>query len=279
MKIIRSVKKMQQIGLSLKNKRTIALVPTMGYLHNGHLSLITIAQKKADVTVTTIFINPTQFGKNEDLSKYPRDEKGDLKKLRKLGVDYVFIPKTEDMYAKDNQVSVHIGNSANILCGKSRPTHFDGVATVVLKLFNIIQPNYAVFGKKDYQQLVIIEQMARDLNLPVKILSGKIAREKDGLAMSSRNAYLNGYERRLALCLSLGLKAVKRACLKKSPGVKEMKKAFLSQIPKDKRIQIDYIECRDKNDLSTIKKYKKGKTLVATAIYIGKTRLIDNITI
>jgi len=279
MKIIRSVKKMQNISRHLKRKKSIAIVPTMGCLHEGHLSLIKAAGKKADIVIVTLFVNPTQFGKNEDFSKYPRQEKTDLRKLKNLKVDYAFLPDAGEMYPEGFKTTVCVQNVSKILCGKSRPGHFDGVATVVLKLFNITEPDYAVFGRKDYQQLILIKEMVKDLNLPVKILSHAIIRENDGLAMSSRNASLSPAERKMAISLSLGLKKVKRACFKNSLSVNKMRKVFLSQIPKNKKIRVDYIECKQADNLSDIKKYKKGKTLVATAVYVGKTRLIDNIII
>lgn len=279
MKVIRSIKTMQNICSSLKNRRTIALVPTMGYLHEGHLSLIKLAKKTADVTIATIFVNPKQFGKNEDFSRYPRDEKGDLRKLKTLGVDYVFIPNEKKIYPPDHQTSVEISKISKLLCGRSRPGHFTGVATVVIKLFNIIQPDYSIFGQKDYQQLAVIKTMVKDLNLPVKIICSKIIRENDGLAMSSRNAYLNKSERILAPCLYKGLRKVKRACLNGSVSVNKMRQIFLTQIPKNKRVRVDYIECLNTNNLSPIKMYAKKDTLVAAAVFIGKTRLIDNIII
>lgn len=279
MKIIRSINRMQTIATAVKKNKTIAVVPTMGALHEGHLSLIRLAAKKAHRVVVTLFVNPRQFGQNEDFKTYPRDEAGDLKKLKEHKVDYVFIPKAAAMYPKGFATNISVAGLSEILCGKSRPGHFDGVATVVLKLFNIVKPDIAVFGKKDYQQLVIIKRMVRDLNLPVKIVAAPIKREPDGLALSSRNTYLNPEERRLACCLSQGLKAVKRACLNGVQVVNEMKRAFLSQIPQDKRVRVDYIACLNKNDLSPLTHYHKGKTLVATAVFVGKTRLIDNIVI
>jgi len=279
MKTIRSITKMQNICLALKKKKSIAVIPTMGFLHDGHLSLVKMARKKADVTIVTIFVNPMQFGKNEDFGNYPRNEKGDIKKLKALKVDYVFLPETKDIYPNGYQTTVKIDKLTQPLCGKSRPGHFDGVTTIVLKLFQIIQPDFSIFGKKDYQQLMVIKKMVTDLDLPIKILSGNIIREKDGLAMSSRNAYLNAHDRQLALCLRKGLTAVKRACLNNSLSVKKCKTIFLSQIPKNKQMKVDYIEILDATNLSALKKIRKGKTLVATAVFVGKTRLIDNIII
>lgn len=279
MKIIRSVKQMQQITLSLKNKKTIAVVPTMGALHEGHLSLVRLAQKKAQVVVATIFVNPMQFGKNEDFNRYPNNEKEDLEKLSRLRVDYVFLPKMTDIYPPDYQTHVTVERVTQGLCGRSRPGHFQGVTTIVLKLFQITQPDYAVFGEKDYQQLVVIKTMVRDLNLPVKILPGRIVREPDGLAMSSRNAYLSTAERELGLSLNRGLNKVKRACFKSRLSVKEMRRVFLSEISKSHKIKLDYFECVDSRTLNSINKHCPRRTLLAAAIFVGKTRLIDNLVV
>jgi len=279
MKIITSVKKMQQLSGQLKGKCQIALVPSMGYLHDGHLSLVKIAKKKSTVVIVSIFVNPTQFGKNEDLDKYPHDLTRDKKLLRECGVDYLFIPSKKDMYPEMYQTSVSLSEVTKPLCGQSRPGHFSGVTTVVLKLFNIVQPDLAVFGKKDFQQLITIKTMVRDLNLPIKIESGKLVREKDGLALSSRNAYLSKKERELALSLNRALLAVKKACAQKNFSVKKMRLIFLKNIPQHGKVRVDYIDCLDARTLQSLKSYIRGKTLVACAVFVGKTRLIDNIVI
>lgn len=276
MKIIRSVSQMQKICLALKKTRKIAVVPTMGALHDGHLSLVKIAQKKADVVIVTIFVNPTQFGKNEDLAKYPHDEKGDLQKLGKLKVDYVFMPKSWDMYPKNFQTVVSVEKVSRGLCGSSRPGHFEGVATVVLKLLQITQSDFAIFGKKDFQQLKVIERLVSDLNIPVKIVAAPIVREEDGLALSSRNRYLSDDERKLALFLSRGLKRVQEACRGQKITAKRMRQIFLDQKPKNNKIKIDYVECLDSTTFKPLQKYLRGQTLVAVAAWVGKTRLIDN---
>ena len=270
---------MQKICLRLKGKKNIAVVPTMGFLHEGHLRLVKKAQLKADVVIVTIFINPAQFGKNEDLKTYPRDEKGDLAKLKKLAVDYVFVPQASAIYTQDYQTYVDVTVASQGLCGEKRPEHFRGVATVVLKLLQITQPDYAVFGQKDYQQLVLIKQMVKDLNIPVKIVGMPIIREKDGLAMSSRNAYLSVSERKLALGLQKGLKQVKIACQDGASNISVLKKVFLRAMQKNAKVKVDYIEIVHKDQLTALKKYQPHNSLVAVAVFVGKTRLIDNIVV
>ncbi|MBF0104973.1 MAG: pantoate--beta-alanine ligase [Deltaproteobacteria bacterium] len=279
MKIIRSIKKMQGICVSHKGKKTIALVPTMGCLHQGHLSLVKIAQKKAAITIVSIFVNPTQFAPHEDFAAYPRNEKADINKLKALGVDYCFIPKDSDMYPCGYQTVARVNNITTTLCGKSRPHHFSGVTTVVLKLFGIIQPDFAVFGQKDYQQFLTIGVMAKDLNLPIKVVMGKIIREKDGLAMSSRNTFLSQQERKTAACMSLALHHIKKLCLKQNMPVKKIRSLFFSELSKHKGVRVDYFECLNANDLSKMTQYRRGNTLMAAAIFVGRVRLIDNIII
>jgi pantoate--beta-alanine ligase len=277
MKIIRSASAMQREMLRVKKTKSIGFVPTMGYLHAGHLKLVSVAQKQTDVVVVSIFVNPTQFGPNEDLSRYPRDTKGDLAKLKKAGVDYVYFPTVAQMYPEGYHTYVNVESITDALCGKSRPGHFRGVTTVVCKLFNIVQPTVAVFGKKDYQQYRVIETMVRDLNLPVKIVGVETEREKDGLAMSSRNKYLNAEERQLALSISQGLKKVRAAAQAKSLSASAMCRLFENALPKDKRLCLDYVDCRDAVTLVALSAYRPKRTLIATAVFVGKTRLIDNI--
>lgn len=280
MKIIRSIKQMQKISLDLKREgKTIAVVPTMGCLHEGHLSLMSLATKKADVVIATLFVNPSQFGPSEDFARYPRREKADLLLLKKLGVDFVLIPKVSDMYPENFQSWIEVTEVTKPLCGKSRPGHFRGVATVVMKLFQITQADVAIFGKKDFQQLVTIKRMVEDLNLPIKIIGTEIIREKDGLALSSRNIYLSDHERKLALSLSQSLLALREAFKHKSLSVAAAKKLVKSQISHDKSVRIDYLECLDAENLVAINQVVKGRTLVALAVFVGKTRLIDNIII
>lgn len=277
MKVITSPKKLQQLALKLN--KSIAVVPTMGALHDGHLSLVKKAKSKASVVIVTIFVNPLQFGPGEDLAKYPKPLQSDLKKLKDLQVDYVFTPKPEQMYTPGHTTTVHLNDLTNKLCGKSRPGHFDGVTTVVLKLFNLTQADYAVFGKKDYQQFLVIQRMVQDLNLPIKIIGAPLVREKDGLALSSRNQYLNSKQRQSALKLSKSLKLTKKHIQNqpKKPTAATIRAFCQKQLSKDKQIRVDYVECLDSNTLNTIKFYQKNKTLLAIAAWVGKTRLIDNI--
>lgn len=256
----------------------VALVPTMGCLHAGHLSLVTRAQKHADRVVVSVFVNPMQFGPAEDLSRYPRDVKGDLAKLKSAGVDLVFLPRVQDIYPAGFQSKVLVSDLSRGLCGTARPGHFDGVATVVLKLFNLVRPRIAVFGEKDWQQLQVIRALVRDLEVPVKIVGAPIVREPDGLAMSSRNVYLSRDERALALGLSRGLRRVAKAC-QATPGLSSAaaRKIFLGEFAAAKNVRVDYFSCVECNTLLPLQKHVAGKTLFAAAVFIGKTRLIDNI--
>ena len=269
---------MRKIVASAKRRgKTIGLVPTMGYLHEGHLSLVRLARRKCDILVVSIFVNPTQFGPKEDFGRYPRDLKRDLKLLKKENVDLVFNPSVREMYRKGHQTYVEVVDWSKLMCGASRPIHFRGVTTVVLKLFNIIEPDIAVFGSKDSQQVVIIKKMVRDLDLSVKIVTGKIAREKDGLAMSSRNKYLNNNQRKNAIVLYGCLKWLRQAYIK---GLRDPELAVnkMASMIKEKKGKLDYIALVDKNTLDPVKKLRKG-TLAALAVFFGKTRLIDNTTL
>ena len=252
----------------------IGFVPTMGYLHKGHLSLVEIAKKKADKVVVSIYVNPTQFGPNEDFNKYPRDINKDKKVLRKMGVDVLFLPTNRMMYPEGYLTYVEVERLSKILCGLSRPSHFRGVTTVVLKLFNIVKPDIAIFGEKDYQQAVIIKRMVKDLHLDVKIITGEIIREQDGLAMSSRNTYLSTNERKRATVLYKSLilakemvNAGERDCKK----IKDrMKKLITSEGGK-----VDYVEIVHPESLKSLSKIE-GKSRALVAVWIGRTRLIDN---
>jgi len=280
MKVIRSVKEMRVLSNALRLEgNTIGFVPTMGALHNGHLSLVRCSKKECDVTFVSIFVNPTQFGPGEDLERYPRDLEGDLQKLRPLGVDAVFVPDVKEMYPEGPCIKVDVGEMGMILCGKSRPHHFNGVATVVTKLFNIIMPDRAYFGQKDLQQSVIIKRLVKELNLDIDVVVLPIVREDDGLAMSSRNAYLNQEERRAAVvlyeALRLGEELIKSKGIKESLIVKEEIKGFINSNPLAK---IDYVEIVDPDDLSPVDRIVKPVAL-CLAVWIGNTRLIDNLII
>ena len=253
----------------------IGLVPTMGYLHEGHMSLIDYSKKENDITVLSIFVNPTQFGENEDLDNYPRDEERDLELAKSNGVDFVFIPNVEEMY-KNRKTTVHVSDLTNVLCGKSRPTHFDGVTTIVLKLFNIVRPHKAYFGQKDAQQVIVIEKMVNDLDMDTKIIVCPIVREEDGLAMSSRNVYLSSLQRKDALSLNRALSLVKEKFKAGEKNSITLKSLVRKEIESIESATIDYISLVDFENLEEIKIIDK-KAIVLLAVFVGKTRLIDNI--
>lgn len=279
MRTIHSIKQMAEVSKKLNlNGQTIGFVPTMGALHEGHLSLIRRAAKENDIVVVSIFVNPVQFGPKEDFKKYPRDLKKDAHLCQKEDVDIIFYPEAKDMYPDDYKTYVVVEKLSDVLCGKSRPGHFKGVATAVTKLFNIIQPDAAYFGQKDAQQAIIIKRMAEDLNIPVKIKVMPTVRNGNGLALSSRNIYLNERERRDALVLSQSLNSAKDLIKK---GVKNADEIILRMrrlIKRKKTAQIDYVSIVDSESLKPVKKIS-GKYLIALAVWIGKTRLIDNIII
>ncbi|HEY4743906.1 MAG TPA: pantoate--beta-alanine ligase [Desulfuromonadaceae bacterium] len=276
MKIITTVAEMQQTARSLKHEgRTIALVPTMGFLHEGHASLLREGRRRGDCLVLSIFVNPIQFGRNEDLGRYPRDMERDCRIARECGVDIVFTPDAGGMYPNGFQTSVRVADLSLPLCGASRPGHFDGVATVVTKLFNICQPDVALFGAKDFQQLAVIRRMTADLNLDVAIVGMPIVREADGLAMSSRNSYLSPAERRSALCLSAAVRRVRELYRAGERDAAALRRAALELIAAEPAAVIDYLELRDGATLEP-KATADDATLLALAVKIGATRLIDN---
>ena len=278
MKIIQKIKKMQAYSTFLRKKgMSIAVVPTMGCLHEGHLKLIDTAKKHADAVIVTIFINPTQFGPKEDFSKYPRPFRNDLALCKKHGADAVFAPSPAEMYSADSSTWVEELMLSKNLCGKSRPGHFKGVTTVVAKLFNATLPDFAVFGRKDFQQAKIIARMVRDLNFPVRIVLENIVREKDGLAKSSRNTYLSREDRNGALSISRSLKSAKLAISNGERKVENVRKNIVSGI-EDAGGRVDYVEIVDPENLEPAKNLS-GKILIAVASFFGKTRLIDNIEI
>jgi pantoate--beta-alanine ligase len=250
--------------------RKVALVPTMGALHEGHLSLIAAAKKAgADEIVVSIFVNPTQFGPNEDYAKYPRDAKADSAKCRRAGATAVFFPTPDNMYASDHSVwVVEDGTLSDCLCGARRPGHFRGVCTVVAKLFNLVHPHVAVFGQKDFQQATIIRRMVRDLNFDVEILVAPIVREPSGLALSSRNAYLSEEEKVNALALSQSLAGLKA-------GTWSAQRRRIVKCLEGRGLRVDYVEAVDSCNLRPVKAIK-SRTAVLLAVYDGKTRLIDN---
>jgi len=256
----------------------IAVVPTMGYLHEGHLSLLRAARASADVVILTIFVNPTQFGPNEDLSRYPRDEAGDLAKARPCGLDLAFCPDAAAMYPAGAQTFVEVRELQKPLCGESRPGHFVGVATIVAKLFNLTRPHVAFFGEKDFQQLAVIRRMVRDLDFGIEIVGMPIVREPDGLAMSSRNVYLSPEERAQALSLSRGLDAAQAAFQAGERDAATLLAAARAPIEATPLARIDYIELRDADELTEVKTVER-RAVLAMAVFVGQTRvtrLIDN---
>ena len=258
-----------------RDGRRIAVVPTMGALHEGHLALLRAARARADLVILTIFVNPTQFGPNEDLAKYPRDEAGDLAKARACGIDLAFCPEAAAMYPAGAQTFVEVRDLQQPLCGRSRPGHFAGVATIVTKLFHVTRPHLAVFGEKDYQQLAIIRRMVRDLDFGIEILGVPIVREADGLALSSRNAYLSPEDRRAALCLSKGLAAAEAAYKAGERDAAALVRAARAPIEGESRARIDYVELRDAVELTDLARVERPAVL-AMAVFLGTTRLIDN---
>jgi pantoate--beta-alanine ligase len=256
----------------------LGLVPTMGALHEGHLSLIRAAKAKSDVVASSIFVNPTQFGPNEDFSRYPRDLEKDLALLERDGVDLVFVPSVEEMYPQQSVTWVAVEGLSDRLCGKSRPGHFRGVATVVAKLFNIVEPDLAFFGQKDAAQLAVIRRMVRDLNMPVQIEVCPIVREPDGLAMSSRNAYLSPEQRQDALVLFRSLLRVRElfADGERNPAI--LIKAAKNVLSGSSAVRLDYFEIVDPDELTPLALINQP-ALVAVAAFVGNTRLIDNIVL
>jgi pantoate--beta-alanine ligase len=276
MKTITEIEEMQQLALAARDARTsIALVPTMGYLHEGHASLMREGRRRADLSVVSIFVNPTQFGPGEDYASYPRDLGRDSKIAADCGVDVIFAPAAGAMYPAGYQTFTEVERLTLPLCGAGRPGHFRGVTTVVGKLFNIVQPHTALFGNKDYQQLAVIRRMVADLNIPVEIIGMPIVREADGLAMSSRNAYLSPLERESALCLFRSLcaaRALYRAGEKRTSILRERVTAVIGAEP---AARIEYAELLNGDTLEGADE-ADNRTLLALAVRIGKTRLIDN---
>jgi pantoate--beta-alanine ligase len=276
MEIIKTVDHMQQASDAFRmSGESIALVPTMGFLHEGHLTLMRAAKDHCDRLVVSLFVNPTQFGPNEDFEAYPRDTQGDLRKVEDVGADVVFMPSAKAMYPQGAQTSVVVTDLPQHLCGLSRPGHFDGVTTVVAKLFHIVKPHAAVFGQKDYQQLAVISRMVMDLDMDIRIIGVPTVREADGLAMSSRNSYLKPEERKSALSLKKSLELAQRLFRegeKKAQVVKDFVKSYILEHP---YTEIEYIALCDPVTLEDVSTLTNG-TLMALAVRVGKTRLIDN---
>ena len=273
MKTVASLSDLRAARLSLKG--TVGLVPTMGYLHEGHLSLIRRAKAECDHAAVSIFVNPTQFGANEDLSKYPRDLARDLSLIQPLGVDLVWTPTPEIMYPTGYQTWVEVDAMTRPLEGSVRPTHFKGVTTVVAKLFNAVQPHKAYFGQKDAQQAAVIRQMVRDLNFPLEVIVCPTTREADGLAMSSRNKYLEGEDRQAATVLFRALSAARSAYEGGEQNAEALRRMMKEVLASEPRATVQYVSCADYDSLEELETIK-GKTLLSMAVLLGKTRLIDN---
>lgn len=276
MEVIESVEAMQERANSLRSMgQSIALVPTMGFLHQGHLELLRVGRRHAGKLVMSLFVNPTQFGPTEDYDTYPRDTEGDLKKARDTEVDIVFMPSVREMYPEGFQTKVEVERLTQHLCGLSRPGHFEGVATVVAKLFNTTKPHLAVFGQKDYQQLTIITRMVRDLNMDINIIGVPTIREPDGLAVSSRNTYLSPEERKSALSLKKSLDLGKRMFKEGERTAGVITQAVSEFILKHPFTRIDYVRICDPVSLEDIETLGE-ESLLALAVWVGETRLIDN---
>ena len=279
MKIIQEVAAMKACVKAIKDKgETICLVPTMGYLHKGHLDLMRMGRPMADHNMISIFVNPTQFGPNEDLDKYPRDMERDTQLAASVGVDCIFFPDAKQMYPNGYATYVNVERITTGLCGAARPTHFRGVATVVLKLFNIIEPDVAIFGEKDYQQLAVIKRMVEDLNLDVKIVAHPTVREEDGIAMSSRNKYLSPEQRKNALVLHRSLLLARDRMEAGEKNTAKIRDEVVAMIANTPGSVIDYVEFVDTDTLEPVD-MAQSKVVMALAVKFGTTRLIDNITL
>lgn len=279
MEIIKSIAQMKDKIKEIKGKNlTIGFVPTMGYLHDGHRSLIERARIENDVVVVSVFVNPTQFGPNEDFEKYPRDEKRDADICADSGCDILFMPETSEMYQGNHSTFVEVFGLTDRLCGASRPGHFRGVCTIVTKLFNIVKPDRAYFGQKDAQQLAVIRRMANDLNMDIDIIGCPIIRENDGLALSSRNTYLSDNERKQAVVLYKALQRAKELISEGEYDVNTIKNEMYRVIKASEAARIDYIEVVDNVNLKPVERIS-GETLIALAVKIGNTRLIDNMVV
>ena len=276
MRVVQTADEVRAALASRRDSGPIGLVPTMGALHAGHARLIEHARGECDTVAVSIFVNPLQFDRPDDLARYPRPFEADLALCEKLGVDVVFAPTPADMYPEPPDCTVHVGRTAEYLCGAFRPGHFNGVATVVLKLFNIVQPDVAYFGEKDAQQLAIIRRMVADLNVPVRIAPVATVREADGLALSSRNQHLNADERALAPALFGALGAARDAIAAGNADAAAVKRVAADSIPADGRLRLEYLELVDPWTFQPVDRVS-GPVVAAGALWVGSTRLIDNI--
>lgn len=279
MKVVKDIKEMQSLSGSLRKEgMTVAFVPTMGYFHEGHLRLFEEGRERGDVLIVSLFVNPLQFGQGEDYSTYPRDMERDRKMAEETGVDILFVPDGKAMYPEGFQTYVTVERVTQNLCGAFRPNHFRGVATVVTKLFNIVKPHVAIFGEKDYQQLVTIKRLVRDLNFDIEIVGVPTVREKDGLAISSRNTYLTPEERKVAPLLFRALKEGERLYLKGERDGRKIVETVEAVLSREPLIRVEYIKVCDPEDLEDVERIEE-KALLALAARIGRARLIDSIVL
>jgi len=278
MQVIRSVKEMKTRSMDLRREgKTIGFVPTMGFLHEGHLSLVDLIRKDCDILLLSIYVNPTQFGVGEDFDKYPRDTERDLELCRSRGVDLVFIPESSEIYAGNASTYVVEEEVGMGMCGNARPNHFRGVATVCAKLFNLCLPNYVALGQKDAQQVVVLKRMIRDLHFPIEVVVGPILREPDGLAMSSRNKYLQPKQREEALLVYQSIQAAQKVVEEKGPSnVDRVKAEVLNVLKQGRLLRVNYVDIVDRGTMRPEKEIAAGRSLLAVAVWVDQVRLIDN---
>ncbi len=281
MEVITSIEEIQHLALRLeKEGKKIGFVPTMGYLHDGHLSLIDLIRGRSDIMILSIFVNPTQFGVGEDLDKYPRDMESDLKLCRERKVDYIFAPQTDEMYPEAASTYISEEGVSEGLCGKARPTHFKGVTTICAKLFNLVRPTYVALGQKDAQQVVVLKRMIRDLHFPIEVVIGPTLREPDGLAMSSRNSYLNDRQRQDALIIHKALLAGKRLVdVKGIRNVDRVKAELMTVLQSGSFVRINYAEVVDRENMKPENEIELGRSMLVIAVWLDNVRLIDNISL
>ena len=281
MEVITSIEEIQELALRLeKEGKKIGFVPTMGYLHDGHLSLIDLIRERSDILILSIFVNPTQFGAGEDLEKYPRDIERDLALCRERKVDYIFAPQTDDIYPEGASTYVSEEGVSRGLCGETRPTHFKGVTTICAKLFNLVRPAYVALGQKDAQQVVVLKRMIRDLHFPIEVVIGPTLREPDGLAMSSRNSYLNDRQRQDALLIHQALLAGKRLVDEKGiRNVDRVKAELMTALRSGSFVRINYAEVVDRENMKPEKEIELGRSMLVIAVWVDNIRLIDNMSL
>ena len=279
MEVITSIEEIQQLAHRLeKEGKKIGFVPTMGYLHNGHLSLIDLIRERSDILILSIFVNPTQFGVGEDLEKYPRDMERDLELCREKKVDYIFAPQTDDIYLQGASTYVSEEGVSQGLCGEARPTHFKGVTTICAKLFNLVRPAHIAVGQKDAQQVVVLKRMIRDLHFPIEVVIGPTLREPDGLAMSSRNSYLNDRQRQDALLIHKALQAGKLLVDEKGVrNVDRVKAELMTVLRSGSFVRINYAEVVDRENMKAEEEIELGRSMLVIAVWVDNIRLIDNI--